>query len=180
MTTAHDFTLQDLTTGNDVPLSSLSGKAILLVNVASACGLTPQYAILEAVHRHYVDADLVVIGVPCNQFGAQEPGTAEEIQQFCATTYDVTFPMMRKVDVNGDTAHPLFKWLTDDGKNPIAWNFGKFVIDKAGVVVARFEPKVEPDEPEVLAVIDQVLGLADISVPPDAAEEAAPPDTTGP
>ena len=164
MTTAHDFTLQDLPTGNDVALSSLSGKAILLVNVASACGLTPQYAVLEAVHRHYVDADLVVIGVPCNQFGAQEPGTAQDIEQFCATTYDVTFPMARKVDVNGDTAHPLFKWLTDDGKHPVAWNFNKFLINKDGTVAARFEPKVEPDDLELLKAIDVALGLDGISV----------------
>ena len=170
--TAHDFTLQDLTSGREVPLSTYAGKALLIVNVASACGLTPQYAILEALHRHYIDADLVVIGVPCNQFGGQEPGSPAEIQQFCAATYDVTFAMMRKVEVNGATAHPLFKWLTDNGNEPVSWNFAKFVIDTRGHLVGRFDPQLEPDEPELLAVIDAALGLADIVVAPDEADEA--------
>jgi glutathione peroxidase len=158
MTTAHDFTLQHLITGAEQPLSAFAGKAILVVNVASACGLTPQYRGLQALHDRYADKGLVVVGVPCNQFGAQEPGTAEEIQQFCSTKYDVTFPMMRRVDVNGASAHPLFQWLTNNGAAPIAWNFNKFLIGKDGSVAKRFEPTVAPEAAEVVAAIDAALG----------------------
>lgn len=158
MTTAHDFTLHQLTTGTEQPLSAFAGKVVLVVNVASACGLTPQYRGLQALHDRYASRGLVVVGVPCNQFGAQEPGSAEEIQQFCSTTYDVTFPMMRKVDVNGASAHPLFQWLTANGAAPIAWNFNKFLIAKDGSVAKRFEPTVAPEAPEVIAAIEAALG----------------------
>lgn len=157
MTTAHAFSLHQLTTGTEQPLSAFAGKVVLVVNVASACGLTPQYRGLQALHDRYASRGLVVVGVPCNQFGAQEPGSAEEIQQFCSTTYDVTFPMMRKVDVNGATAHPLFQWLTNNGAAPIAWNFNKFLIAKDGSVAKRFEPAVAPEAPEVIAAIEAAL-----------------------
>ncbi|BBX05887.1 glutathione peroxidase [Mycolicibacterium aichiense] len=156
----------------DIPLTTLDGKAtsladyadraILLVNVASKCGLTPQYGALEKLARDYGDRGLTVIGVPCNQFMGQEPGTAEEIQTFCSTTYGVTFPLLAKTDVNGDDRHPLYAELTTfadgDGKaGDIAWNFEKFVIAPGGTVVNRFRPQTEPDAPEVIAAIEAVL-----------------------
>ena len=156
----------------DIPLTTLDGKAtsladyadraILLVNVASKCGLTPQYGALEKLARDYSERGLTVIGVPCNQFMGQEPGTAEEIQTFCSTTYGVTFPLLAKTDVNGDNRHPLYAELTtfadSDGKaGDIAWNFEKFVIAPGGKVVNRFRPQTEPDAPEVVAAIEAVL-----------------------
>ncbi|KDE99217.1 glutathione peroxidase [Mycolicibacterium aromaticivorans JS19b1 = JCM 16368] len=156
----------------DIPLTTLDGKAtsladyadraILLVNVASKCGLTPQYGALEQLARDYGDRGLTVIGVPCNQFMGQEPGTAEEIQTFCSTTYGVTFPLLAKTDVNGDDRHPLYAELAGvadgDGKaGDIAWNFEKFVIAPGGTVVNRFRPQTEPDAPEVIAAIEAVL-----------------------
>ncbi len=156
----------------DIPLTTLDGKAtsladyadraILLVNVASKCGLTPQYGALEKLARDYSERGLTVIGVPCNQFMGQEPGTAEEIQTFCSTTYGVTFPLLAKTDVNGDDRHPLYAELTTfadgDGKaGDIAWNFEKFVIAPGGKVVNRFRPQTEPDAPEVVAAIEAVL-----------------------
>ncbi|PND56380.1 glutathione peroxidase [Mycobacterium sp. ENV421] len=156
----------------DIPLTTLDGeatsladyadRAILLVNVASKCGLTPQYGALEKLARDYGDRGLTVIGVPCNQFMGQEPGTAEEIQTFCSTTYGVTFPLLAKTDVNGDDRHPLYAELTGvadgDGKaGDIAWNFEKFVIAPGGTVVNRFRPQTEPDAPEVIAAIEAVL-----------------------
>ena len=156
----------------DIPLTTLDGKAtsladyadrtILLVNVASKCGLTPQYSALEKLARDYGERGLTVIGVPCNQFMGQEPGTAEEIQTFCSTTYGVTFPLLAKTDVNGDDRHPLYAELTtfadSDGKaGDIAWNFEKFVIAPGGKVVNRFRPQTEPDAPEVVAAIEAVL-----------------------
>ncbi|AKK29459.1 glutathione peroxidase [Mycobacterium sp. EPa45] len=156
----------------DIPLTTLDGKAtsladyadraILLVNVASKCGLTPQYTALEQLARDYGDRGLTVIGVPCNQFMGQEPGTAEEIQTFCSTTYGVTFPLLAKTDVNGDDRHPLYAELTTvadgDGKaGDIAWNFEKFVIAPGGTEVKRFRPQTEPNAPEVVAAIEAVL-----------------------
>jgi glutathione peroxidase len=156
----------------DIPLTTLDGKAtsladyadraILLVNVASKCGLTPQYGALEQLARDYGDRGLTVIGVPCNQFMGQEPGTAEEIQTFCSTTYGVTFPLLAKTDVNGDDRHPLYAELTTvadgDGKaGDIQWNFEKFVIAPGGTVVNRFRPQTEPNAPEVVAAIEAVL-----------------------
>ncbi|QEN16146.1 glutathione peroxidase [Mycolicibacterium sp. ELW1] len=148
--------------GNATSLADYADRAILLVNVASKCGLTPQYAALEQLARDYGDRGLTVIGVPCNQFMGQEPGTAEEIQTFCSTTYGVTFPLLAKTDVNGDDRHPLYAELTtvadSDGKaGDIAWNFEKFVIAPGGAVVNRFRPQTEPDAPEVIAAIEAVL-----------------------
>ncbi|WP_346620521.1 glutathione peroxidase [Blastococcus montanus] len=138
------------------------GGAALVVNVASRCGLTPQYAALEALHEEYRDRGFTVVGVPCNQFMGQEPGTAEEIAGFCSATYGVTFPMTEKVEVNGAGAHPLFQELTavpdvDGQAGDVAWNFEKWVIGGHGQVVARFRPRTEPDAPEVRAAIESVL-----------------------
>ena len=148
MTTAYDFTAKDIT-GADVLLSVFEGKALLIVNTASKCGFTPQYDGLEALHRDLGDKGLVVIGFPCNQFGAQEPGDAAEIANFCKLTYDVSFPMMAKVEVNGDGAHPLYKWLKGQakgllGSESIKWNFTKFLVDRKGEVVRRFAPNDAP------------------------------------
>ena len=156
----------------DVPVTALGGgpaslrdheqKAALIVNVASRCGLTPQYGALEALHEQYADQGFTVIGVPCNQFMGQEPGTAEEIAEFCSATYGVTFPMTEKVEVNGAGAHPIYRQLTAtpdvDGKDgDVAWNFEKFVLSGQGEVVARFRPQTLPDAPEVRAAIESVL-----------------------
>ncbi|MEX2175589.1 MAG: glutathione peroxidase [Pirellulaceae bacterium] len=158
---ALNFTMKSIT-GQDVNLADYKGKVLLLVNVASKCGLTPQYEDLEALHQKYASQGLVVMGFPCNQFGKQEPGSDAEIAEFCAATYQVKFPMFSKVDVNGENAAPLYKHLTSldaqpVGKGQIKWNFEKFVVGKNGEVVARFAPGTEPDSPEVLAVIDAEL-----------------------
>ena len=157
----------------DVPVATLQGaattlreltggKPALVVNVASKCGLTPQYAALEALHEEFGPRGFTVVGVPCNQFMGQEPGTADEIAEFCSATYGVTFPMTEKVDVNGEGAHPVFRQLTEapdaDGKSgDVSWNFEKWVISGHGEVVARFRPMTTPDAPEVRAAIESVL-----------------------
>ncbi|MCS6798743.1 MAG: glutathione peroxidase [Myxococcota bacterium] len=158
---AHDFTLPALR-GGSIPLSRYAGKALLVVNVASRCGLTPQYAALQALYARRANEGLEVIGVPCNQFGAQEPGTEDEIASFCSTNYNVTFPLAAKLDVNGPGRHPLFAWLCGQSPGPepagdVTWNFTKFVIDRAGRLVARFAPPVSPDSPEVQQAIDRAL-----------------------
>ena len=136
--------------GKEVDLDDYRGKVVLVVNVASKCGFTPQYEGLEDLYRQYKDKGFEVLGFPCNQFGAQEPGDAAEIATFCSTTYDVTFPMFAKVDVNGDDAHPLYKWMKGQkkglaGTRNIKWNFTKFLIDRDGNVVERFGPQDKPD-----------------------------------
>lgn len=149
--------------GKDVDLAKkYAGKVVLVVNVASKCGLTPQYEELEALHEKFADKGLAVVGVPCNQFAGQEPGTNEEIAEFCKSTYNVKFDLLSKVDVNGDAACPLYKHLTSlktrpAGPGEITWNFEKFVIGKNGEVVARFAPRTAPDAPEVLKVIEDEL-----------------------
>ena len=148
--------------GAPTSLRDLGGKAFLLVNVASKCGLTPQYTALEQLAKTYADRGLTVVGVPCNQFMGQEPGTAEEIETFCSTTYGVTFPLLEKVDVNGDDRHPLYTAVTEatdaeGNAGDIAWNFEKFLIAADGTVVNRFRPTVVPDAPEVVAAIDALL-----------------------
>jgi glutathione peroxidase len=149
--------------GEPTTLGALAdGKAALVVNVASRCGLTPQYATLEELHEEFADRGFTVIGVPCNQFAGQEPGTAEEIAEFCSATYGVTFPMTGKVDVNGPDAHPLFRRLTDvpdatGEAGPVQWNFEKWLVAPDGEVVARFRPFMEPDTPEVRAAVEAVL-----------------------
>ena len=156
----------------DIPLTTLdgrpttlgehAGRALLLVNVASRCGMTPQYSGLERLQQEYGDRGLTVVGVPCNQFGGQEPGTAEEIQTFCATTYGVTFPMLAKTDVNGAERHPLFAELTQvadaDGEaGDVRWNFEKWVVGTDGVARARFRSGVEPESDEVRAAVEAAL-----------------------
>jgi glutathione peroxidase len=148
--------------GKDAKLSDYKGKALLLVNVASKCGLTPQYTTLEALQKKYEAQGFTVIGFPCNQFGGQEPGSAEEIQQFCSTTYGVTFPMMEKIDVNGPGRHEIYKSLTaiNDTKGEggdIRWNFEKFVVSADGTQITRFHPKVAPDNPAVIAAVEAAI-----------------------
>ncbi|MGY1993463.1 glutathione peroxidase [Mycolicibacterium fortuitum] len=156
----------------DIPLTTLDGKpttlaeladgAALVVNVASKCGLTPQYTALEKLAQDYAARGLTVVGVPCNQFMGQEPGTAEEIQSFCSSTYGVTFPLLAKADVNGAERHPLYGELTQatdaEGQaGDIQWNFEKFLVAPDGTVANRFRPRTEPDAPEVIAAIEAVL-----------------------
>jgi len=138
------------------------GRPALLVNVASRCGLTPQYTGLEALHEQYADQGFTVVGVPCNQFGGQEPGTSEEIADFCSATYGVTFPMTEKVEVNGGGRHPMYDVLTETADEKgrtgdIAWNFEKFLLDADGAVVARFNPSVVPEDPELVKAVQSVL-----------------------
>jgi glutathione peroxidase len=159
MSSIYDFSVAT-PDGGQVSLSDYKGRALLIVNVASKCGLTPQYEGLEALYRDTKDSGLEVLGFPCNQFGGQEPGTAEEIQGFCTTNYDVTFPLFSKIDVNGPNADPLYTFLrgeapgnSEDGD--IAWNFTKFLIGRDGAVVARYEPKTTPEE--IRGDLDAVL-----------------------
>ncbi|MEU5951838.1 glutathione peroxidase [Streptomyces sp. NPDC047525] len=148
--------------GGSANLGQYLGKAVLIVNVASKCGLTPQYAGLERLHEKYAARGFTVLGVPCNQFMGQEPGTSDEIAEFCSATYGVTFPMTEKVDVNGDDRHALYANLVGQADaeghtGDIRWNFEKFVISADGDVVARFGPQTEPDAPEVIAAIEANL-----------------------
>jgi len=157
----YDFNLTSID-GKPAPLSSYKGKVVLLVNVASKCGYTPQYTGLESLYEKYKDRGFVIVGVPANNFGGQEPGTNEEIKTFCTRNYNVSFPMMSKVSVKGDDKTPLYAWLTDSGTNPttggdVKWNFTKFLVGKDGRVIARFEPKVTPDSAEVTSAIEQAL-----------------------
>ena len=148
--------------GKPTTLAELSDGATLVVNVASKCGLTPQYAALEKLAQDYGNRGLTVVGVPCNQFMGQEPGTADEIQEFCWTTYGVTFPLLEKTDVNGADRHPLFAELTtavdaEGESGDIQWNFEKFLLAPGGEVVNRFRPRTEPDAPEVISAIEALL-----------------------
>jgi glutathione peroxidase len=159
--TLYDIPVKTLS-GEDSSLGALAGKTLLVVNVASKCGLTPQYAALEALHERLADRGFSVVGFPCNQFGGQEPGTTEEIEEFCSTTYGVTFPMFEKIEVNGEGRHPIYDELTsvpdDDGAaGDVQWNFEKFLLGPDGTVLARFRPRTVPDDPEVLAAIEKHL-----------------------
>lgn len=150
MPTFYDFSINALD-GKPFDLHALENKAVLVVNVASKCGFTPQYTGLQKLHQDYADKGVVILGVPCNQFGAQEPGNADEIASFCSTTYEVSFPILEKVDVNGSNAHPLYQWLKNQkpgllGTEGIKWNFTKFLINKQGEVVDRFAPQTTPDD----------------------------------
>jgi glutathione peroxidase len=158
----YEFTLNSID-GQPSPLSSFKGKVVMLVNVASKCGYTPQYSALESTYEKYKDRGLVIVGIPANNFGAQEPGTNEEIKTFCSRKYNVTFPMMAKVSVKGSDQTPLYQFLTDKTLNPttggeIKWNFTKFIFDRDGNAIARFEPEVTPDSPQVTAAIEKALG----------------------
>ncbi len=157
----HDFTVTTIR-GADKKLADYKGKVLLVVNVASKCGLTPQYAGLEKLHEEYASKGLAVLGFPANEFGAQEPGTNEQIEQFCTTKFGAKFDMFGKVAVKGEHTAPLFAWLTGADTNPkfggpIKWNFNKFLIGKDGAVIGRFEPPVEPTSPEVKAAIEKAL-----------------------
>lgn len=157
----YDFRVTDIK-GNQQSLKAYKGKVVLIVNVASKCGLTKQYDGLEALYKKYKDKGFVVLGFPCNQFMGQEPGTEEEIAEFCSVSYGVTFPLFSKIDVNGENAHPLYKYLKTQlpGKAKdaaIEWNFAKFLIDKKGNPVLRYHPKVKPDE--LTADIEKLLAM---------------------
>jgi len=159
--TIYDIPIRTLS-GEPSSLADLKGKTLLLVNVASKCGLTPQYAGLERLHERFADRGFSVLGFPCNQFMGQEPGTPEEIAEFCSMTYGVTFPLFEKIDVNGDARHPLYGALTEvadaEGKaGDIQWNFEKFLVDPNGEIVARFRPTTDPEAAEVVAAIETSL-----------------------
>lgn len=161
--TVLDFTLARLD-GQAQPLGAYRGKVLLLVNVASQCGLTPQYEALQALYLRYRDRGLMVMGFPANDFNGQEPGSNEEIQAFCSSKYQVTFPMFAKIGVTGEDQHPLYRFLTGEETNPgmagpVKWNFTKFLAGRDGRVLARFEPRVKPDSPEVVAAIEKALSL---------------------
>ena len=149
MTSFYEFTAP-LLDGTPKAMADYQGKVVLIVNVASKCGYTPQYEGLEALWRKYQDKGLVILGFPCNQFGEQEPGSASDIAQFCSTTYDVSFPIFGKIDVNGDHAHPLYEYLKHAAKGvlgteSVKWNFTKFLVDRQGKVVHRFAPETTPE-----------------------------------
>ena len=152
MTTAYDFSAKDLD-GKEHSLAEFKGKPMLVVNTASKCGFTPQYTGLEKLYKDYGDKGLVVLGFPCDQFGHQEPGDADEIRNFCSLNYDVSFPMFEKVEVNGAQAHPLWQWLKKEkpgllGMEAIKWNFTKFLVDRNGAVVSRYAPTDTPESVE--------------------------------
>jgi glutathione peroxidase len=157
MSSFHDFSVKTIG-GKPQSLKDYQGHPVLLVNVASECGLTPQYAGLEELFREYEDKGLIVLGLPCNQFGAQEPGSEQQIQQFCSVNYGVSFPLTSKIEVNGPGAHPLYAWLRGEtGGTDIQWNFEKFLIGKDGRIVKRYSPKTVPEDKSLRADIQAAL-----------------------
>ena len=161
MANTHDFSAKTID-GSDKSLKDYTGKTLLIVNVASQCGLTPQYGGLQKLYEDYRGRGLEVLGFPCNQFGSQEPGSEAQIKTFCETHYAVTFPLFAKLEVNGAGRHPLYGYLTTqstqpDGPGDIQWNFAKFLVDKTGKVVARFSPTVTPNAPELTQAIERAL-----------------------
>ena len=157
----YEFTLKDKG-GKDVKLEEFRGKVVMLVNVASKCGYTPQYEGLEKIYKQYKDQGFVILGLPANNFGAQEPGTNEEIQEFCRINYGVTFPVFSKISVKGEDKHPLYKYLTEKETNPdfageIKWNFNKFLVSRDGKVIARFESADKPEDAKVTQAIEGAL-----------------------
>ena len=165
MTNIYDFTMQDID-GKSVSLSAFKGKVLLIVNVASKCGFTGQYAGLEKLYSTYTNRDFVVLGFPANDFLGQEPGTEAEIKNFCTLTYGVTFPMFAKISVKGKDIHPLYKFLTSKETNPkfggsISWNFNKFLIGRDGAIMGRFGSRTKPDDKELLAAVEQALKASD-------------------
>jgi len=157
----YDFTMNDID-GKPVNLADFKGKVVLVVNVASRCGFTPQYEGLQKLYLKYQQQGLVILGFPANNFGFQEPGTNAEIKSFCSAKYNVTFPIFSKISVKGDDIDPLYKYLTDKASNPeyggdIKWNFNKFLVDRHGKIVARFEPQVKPDSDQVVQAIEKAL-----------------------
>lgn len=161
MAAFHDFTMQTIE-GEERSLADFRDRVVLVVNVASRCGLTPQYAGLQKLHDELAPRGFSVVGFPCNQFAGQEPGTEAEVKQFCETRYGVTFPLFAKIEVNGAGRAPLYEWLTQqpsspDGPGDIQWNFAKFVVDRRGNVVARFDPSTAPEAAELRSAIDHAL-----------------------
>jgi glutathione peroxidase len=156
MATAHDFKANTIT-GSEKKLADYKGQVLLVVNVASECGYTPQYTGLEALNKKYREKGLRVLGFPANEFGGQEPGTNAEIATFCTSKFDVTFDMFAKVVVKGEGIHPLFQWLTSETGGDIKWNFYKFLVGKNGEILGRFAHKAEPESPEVVAAIEKAL-----------------------
>lgn len=159
MSAFHDITLKALD-GQELPLATFKGRVVLVVNVASKCGLTPQYAPLENLYQLYKDKGFSVLGLPCNQFAGQEPGTEQEIQDFCSLNYGVTFPLGEKLEVNDPHRHSLYRLLAGEGAEfpgDITWNFEKFLVGKNGAVLARFSPRTAPDDPAVIAAIEKAL-----------------------
>jgi glutathione peroxidase len=160
MSTLHELSVKTLD-GKPMNLAATRGKVVMFVNVASRCGYTPQYKGLEKLHETYAAQGLVMIGVPCNQFGAQEPGDAEAIQSFCSTKYDVTFDLLEKQDVNGKNAQPLFQWLTaqetPNGKGQVQWNFEKFLVGKDGTLLNRWRSGTKPESTELVGAIEAAL-----------------------
>jgi glutathione peroxidase len=156
--TIYDFKMKNID-GKETPLSQYKGKVLLVVNVASKCGNTPQYAVLEKLYEEKKDKGFAVLGFPANEFGAQEPGTDSEIKEFCTSMYGVKFPMFSKIVVKGEGTHPLYKWLTEsvEPKKEIEWNFAKFLVGRDGKVIARFGARTKPDSPEVLEAIDKAI-----------------------
>ena len=159
--TVHDIAVNTLS-GEPASLGDLAGKTLLVVNVASKCGLTPQYTGLERLHERFADQGFAVVGFPCNQFGGQEPGSAEEIAQFCSSSYGVTFPMFEKIEVNGPGRHPLYTELTAvpdaaGEAGDIQWNFEKFLVGPDGTILARFRPRTDPEDPQLVAAIEAAL-----------------------
>src|SRR6267378_53717 len=159
--TVYNFTLNSID-GKPAPLADYKGKVVLIVNVASRCGYTPQYTALESIYEKYKDQGFVIVGIPANNFGGQEPGTNQEIKTFCSSKYNVTFPMMAKVSVKGEDTTPLYQFLTDKAAHPqtggeIKWNFTKFLVGPDGRVITRFEPEVTPDAPQVTSAIEKAL-----------------------
>ena len=155
-TGVYSFTLNSID-GKPAPLADYKGKVVLLVNVASQCGYTPQYSALESIYEKYKDQGFVILGFPANNFGAQEPGTNAEIKTFCKRKYSVSFPMYSKISVKGSDKAPLYKYLTDSGGGEVKWNFTKFLVDGNGKVISRFESGVEPDSPELLGAVEKAL-----------------------
>jgi glutathione peroxidase len=161
MASIHDFTMRTID-GQEQSLADYRGQALLVVNVASQCGLTPQYDALQKLHAEYAPRGFAVLGIPCNQFAGQEPGSDAEVRAFCSTRYGVTFPLFSKIEVNGRGRAPLYAWLTGqattpDGPGDIKWNFAKFVIDKRGQVLARFAPQAAPDSPEIRQAVEKAV-----------------------
>ncbi|WP_122316387.1 glutathione peroxidase [Pseudomonas cichorii] len=159
MSAFHDITLKALN-GQELPLAPFKNKVVLVVNVASKCGLTPQYAALESLYQQYKDRGFSILGLPCNQFAGQEPGSEQEIQAFCELNYGVTFALGEKLEVNGAHRHPLYRLLAGEGAEfpgDITWNFEKFLVGRNGGVIARFSPRMAPDDPAVIQAIEKAL-----------------------
>ena len=162
MSAFHDLNLRALD-GQDLPLAPYKGQIVLVVNVASKCGLTPQYAGLEKLHQAYRERGFTVLGLPCNQFAAQEPGSEDEIREFCSLNYGVTFPLGSKLEVNGPNRHPLYRLLAGEGAEfpgDITWNFEKFLVGRDGTVLQRFSPDTTPDDAVLIAAIEAALAQA--------------------